>query len=169
MRPPARQPYEFGPEDFRRRPFRRHGGRETRLYTIWIGMRERCYTPSARNYSRYGGKGVTVCAEWLTEFAAFRDWALANGYQSELSIDRIDPTGNYEPENCRWATAKEQQRNKTNNRHITAFGETKVLSEWAEDERCTVSLPTLTGRLNRGWSAERAVSTPVFKPPVGER
>ncbi len=89
-----------------------HGGCYTRLYSIWNNMKERCYNPRSHKYQDYGGRGITVCAGWFNDFAAFRDWALSHGYKDELSIDRIDVNGNYEPSNCRWATAKEQRHNR---------------------------------------------------------
>lgn len=84
----------------------------TKLYNIWLRMKDRCRNPNSSNYKYYGGRGISVCEEWRHDFAAFRDWALANGYQEGLSIDRIDVNGNYCPENCRWITMAEQQRNK---------------------------------------------------------
>jgi hypothetical protein len=92
-----------------------HGLCHTRLHSIWTGMKSRCCRPTAGSYDTYGGRGVTVCEEWKTDFKAFYDWAVANGYQDGLTLDRIDPDGNYEPQNCRWATWKEQAANK---RHL---------------------------------------------------
>lgn len=89
----------------------RHGGRHDRLYAIWTGMRQRCNNPNSQAYKDYGGRGITVCPEWDHNFAAFRDWALANGYRADLSIDRVDNNGGYRPDNCRWATWHEQRIN----------------------------------------------------------
>lgn len=85
---------------------------EHRLYTIWRGMRQRCYNSKQKRYKDYGGRGITVCDEWRDDYQAFYAWAMANGYRDDLSIDRIDNDGNYEPSNCRWATGKEQAHNK---------------------------------------------------------
>lgn len=95
---------------------RTHGGYGTRLYSIWKGMKERCFNANYRDYPHYGGRGITVCAEWAASFAAFRDWALANGYALTLTIERRNVNGNYEPGNCTWITLSEQQKNKTNSR-----------------------------------------------------
>lgn len=89
-----------------------HGGSSTRLYHIYAHMKSRCYCPTNAKYRLYGGRGIRICDKWLSGFAHFRDWALSNGYRDDLTIDRIDPDGNYEPSNCRWATLAEQSRNR---------------------------------------------------------
>ena len=83
-----------------------------RLYHIWHGMKERCYWDKYKQFKDYGGRGITVCEEWRNNFESFRDWALENGYEEHLTIDRINNDGNYEPSNCRWVTRAEQNRNR---------------------------------------------------------
>ena len=113
----------------------------SRLNNIYRGMKTRCYNPNHRDYDRYGGRGITVCDEWLYSdhkthegWLAFRDWALSNGYSDELTLDRIDNNKGYSPDNCRWINIIEQANNKRNNVLVTYNGETKTVSEWAKDK-----------------------------------
>ena len=139
-----------------------HGMSGTRLYAIWCNMRERCYRRNRDDYPEYGGRGIEVCPEWRDNFEAFRDWALVNGYQEYLTLDRTDTNGDYCPENCRWATLQQQANNTRTNRLITYNGETHTLSQWADLKG--ISYDTLRNRLNRGWTVERALST--SPPPL---
>ena len=104
-----------------------------RLRNIWRGMKRRCNNPKDTCYPRYGAKGISVCNEWLHDFSAFEKWSLANGYSDTLTIDRIDNNGNYCPENCRWITHDEQQRNRTNNVRIEHNGVSKTISELSQE------------------------------------
>ncbi len=93
----------------------KHGGSvggSSRLYRIWGGMKTRCYNPNSKHYDYYGGRGIAICTEWLHNFAAFQEWALSNGYHEGLSIDRIDNDKGYSPDNCRWITQTEQNKNR---------------------------------------------------------
>lgn len=109
-----------------------HGKSKTRLYKIWKHMKERCYKENLLIYENYGGRGIIMCEEWKNDSMSFYNWAMANGYSDNLSIDRIDVNGNYEPSNCRWADRKTQNNNRRNCRSITYNGETHTISEWAE-------------------------------------
>lgn len=91
-----------------------HGLSKTRIYGIWKSMKKRCHNPNSYDFNNYGAKGVVVCDEWRSDFMNFYNWSMVNGYQEDLSIDRINGLGNYEPCNCRWVTMKVQQNNKTN-------------------------------------------------------
>lgn len=128
----------------------------TRIYHIWNGMMGRCTRKSNPNYANYGAKGIQVCEAWK-DFDVFREWAMANGYADNLTIDRIDNNGNYEPGNCKWSTMKDQQNNKKNNHVVTYAGETKTISQWAED--LGIKTHTLFTRFKRGWSVEKALTT----------
>ena len=106
-------------------------GNYTRLYRIWLNMRRRCNNRRDQDYPYYGGRGIKVCKEW-DNYAAFHDWAMKNGYADHLTLDRINNNGDYCPENCRWATRKEQVRNTRQNHFITFNGKTMTIAEWAE-------------------------------------
>ena len=117
--------------DYNALRFYKHGMTNTRLFNIWSSMRERCTNSNAINYKNYGGRGITICGEWH-EFQNFMDWAMSNGYDKNLSIDRIDNNGNYEPSNCRWVTPKVNSNNRRNSVFATYRGETKSISDWEE-------------------------------------
>ena len=138
----------------------KHGGTNTRLYNIFSQMLNRCNNQNNTNYKDYGGRGITVCNEWLV-YQNFKAWALANGYADDLTIDRIDNDKGYSPENCRWATRKEQNGNRRNNRLITFEGETKTLSQWATDKN--ISRDVLRSRLDMDWTVEDVLTKPVKK------
>jgi len=125
----------------------KHGGCGTRLYRIWKDMRRRCNNPNRPDYSRYGGRGITVCAEW-DDFAVFRDWAEASGYNDALTIDRIDNDGNYTPGNCRWVTIQRQSYNTRRNVFVTHSGKTQTLTEWAKETG--INYGTLATRYSEG-------------------
>ena len=134
----------------------------TRLYHIWQGMKRRTMTKTNPRYKDYGGRGITVCPEWRDSFEAFRDWSMANGYQEDLTLDRIDNDGNYDPSNCRWATPKEQGNNTRRNRKIEYNGEVHTLTEWAKIKG--MSITTLSARINaRGWTIDRALTESVHE------
>lgn len=136
-----------------------HGMSRTRLYNIYRSIIKRCELKSSKDFPRYGGRGITVFDGWKESFEAFRDWALSHGYRDDLTIDRIDVNGNYEPSNCRWVSSKQQAQNRRNNRLITFKGETLCLTEWARRLNC--SHETLHSRLKNGWELERALTQPV--------
>lgn len=110
----------------------KHKQSGTRLYKIWQGIKRRCYNVHDSRYHRYGGRGITVCDEWKDDFSVFYEWAIANGYSDELTIDRKNNDGNYTPDNCKWADAKEQCNNRSTNIRITIGNSTRTLTEWCE-------------------------------------
>ena len=126
-------------------------------------MKNRCYNPLHKFYKDYGARGITVCDEWSGKdgHTNFQKWALENGWHEGCSIDRIDVNGNYEPSNCRWASAKEQANNRRNNKPITIKGVTKNASEWAE--QIGISERAFMSRIEYGWDEDRLLE-PKFKP-----
>lgn len=134
------------------------GGKPSPEYGCWRGMKSRCLNPKSPAYKWYGAKGVGVAAAWQSSFESFLA-DVGRRPTAAHSLDRIDPSGDYAPGNVRWATLAQQSRNKLNNRNISAFGKTMILSDWATETG--LNLQTLTARLNRGVPAEEALSTPV--------
>ena len=137
-----------------------HGGTNSRIYPIWNNMKQRCSNPNSIEFHLYGGRGIAVCEEWRNSFKHFRDWAFSNGYRDDLTIDRKDNNGPYCPENCRWATMREQANNTRRTRFLTYNGETHSVSEWARI--LGINQSTLNMRLNKyNWSVEDALSRGV--------
>lgn len=143
-----------------RRKHEQHGGtangQRARLYRIWRGILNRCLDKNCNAYAGYGDRGISVCQEWFDSFAAFRSWAGANGYEDNLTIDRIDVNGHYEPGNCRWVTMQVQSENRRNNKLIEIDGVTKTVKAWADE----FGLPpkTLYYRHEQGLSANEICS-----------
>ncbi len=155
-----------GCESLRKRTAARttHNKSRTRLYRIWAKMKARCTYPGDRAYDKYGGRGITVCESWLS-FEPFEEWSLKNGYSSELSLDRVDNNLGYSPDNCRWATPKQQANNTRKNRIIECNGISRTLAEWADITG--VRPMTIAYRLNNGWDVEAALNTPVGRSANG--
>lgn len=146
---------------------RKHGLRQTSLYSTWKGIKNRCYNRNANNYKNYGAKNIKMCPEWKDDFTSFYNWAINNGYKDNESqdynekytIERIDVNKDYSPENCKWIKFKEQVVNKSNHAYLTYNGQTKYYAEWEKE----FNLPkgTIRGRLRNNWSIEKTLLTPV--------
>ena len=135
------------------------GRKNTRLYSIYYNMITRCYNKKTSNYHRYGGRGIRVNEDWLLDFSEFKQWSMENGYQDNLTLDRINNDGDYNPCNCRWTTPKKQSRNRSTNHLVTLNNETKTLIDWCE--LYNINYGTVRDRLKRGWSYEKALLTQV--------
>jgi hypothetical protein len=136
---------------------KKHGHKNDRLYNTWAGMIQRCENPKAHNYKDYGGRGISVCEEWH-DFMCFFRWSMENGYNDDLTIDRINNDAGYEPDNCRWTTYKTQANNKRNNHFLTYNGETHTISEWSKITG--IDKGTIRNRIVlHGWSVEKALTT----------
>ena len=143
-------------EEVKSRTHTKHGMSNSRLYNIWSNMKSRCECKTNDAYGLYGARGIFVCEEWH-DFEKFKNWANQNGYSDNLTIDRIDSNGNYCPENCRWATAKEQGNNTRSCRKITYNGKTKTMRGW--EEEMGLSKGIIYWRLKHGWSEQKAIET----------
>ena len=138
----------------------KHGLSKTKAYKTFHGMKQRCYNPNNPEYKNYGGRGISICPEWLNDVSEFCKWALENGWddmktRSEQTIDRIDVNGNYSPENCRIIPMSEQYFNRTDTHYVTVNGKTRTIKEWSDIYG--ISMTVINNRLNSGWSAEDAV------------
>lgn len=140
--------------------FTKHGMVDTPEWHTWCAMRDRCQNENNAKYPRYGGRGITVCDRWLESFNNFFD-DMGEKPGGEYSIERTNNDGDYKPENCKWATPKEQSLNKSNNRNITFNGETHPVAEW--ERICGFKPKTINSRLNYGWTPERAITEPINK------
>lgn len=106
--------------------------KRTRLNSIYTGMKTRCYNKNSFKYKNYGARGIVICNKWIDDYNEFKTWSLNNGYNDNLTIERINVNGNYEPENCKWATIKEQENNRTNNHLIKYNNEIHNIKEWSD-------------------------------------
>lgn len=146
-----------------------HKYNKTRIQRIHQGMMQRCYDKNHIHYSNYGGKGITVCEEWRGKYGVgnFAKWALQNGYNDELSIDRIDNNKGYSPDNCRWSTALEQANNTRRNRNIEYNGEVLSLSQMAKKHNMSVSM--LSYRLKKWGDIDRAINEPLHNEKIRKK
>jgi len=143
--------------------------KKDRLYKRWCDIKRRCHSPKSANYCRYGAVGITVCEEWRDDFLAFKAWALTHGFSSELTIDRVDPTKGYAPENCRWITLSENCSRvrhvktgigkRVGKRQLTVNGVTLSIREWSQ--RTGITLEAIKMRLRYGWHPDRIIQEPM--------
>ncbi|WP_339063554.1 hypothetical protein [Tepidibacillus marianensis] len=126
------------------------GESHSRLATIWYHMKSRCDNPKDTNYRNYGNRGITVCEEWKNDFLVFKEWAVNNGYQDGLSIDRIDVNGNYEPNNCRWLKQEDQLNNKRSTLWVEHKGDIKSLMQAYKEEKPNITYQTAKTRYHQG-------------------
>lgn len=126
-----------------------HGESKTKLYYVWLSMKNRCYNEKVNGYHRYGGRGIKVCDEWIKSFDPFKTWAKDNGYNDGLEIDRIDNDGNYNHDNCRWVTKKQNLNNMSKNHILSINGVEKTISEWSDHSG--IKRQTIQSRLKYGW------------------
>ena len=136
----------------------KHGLRKSPLYGVWWLMKRRCYDSRAKDYSDYGGRGITVCDEWF-KIIPFYEWSIANGYKKGLTLDRIDNDKGYSPHNCRWATAIQQHNNTRSNVYLYYNGKKMTAAQWARE--LNIKPQVIYSRINAGWSTNMILGTPA--------
>lgn len=134
----------------------KHNKSHTRLYRIYYNMISRCYNTNNDQYINYGGRNIKICDKWLNDFNSFYNWSINNGYESDLTIDRIDNDCDYEPSNCRWTDIKTQSLNRRTNRYITYKNETLTIKEWSD--KLNIPYTRIYARLYRGCPIEKILS-----------
>lgn len=136
------------------------------MTNIYEGMRKRCYVKNDKSYSRYGGKGITICNEWLGNIPEFIKWAKSNGYDDKLQIDRINGAKGYSPDNCRWVDCITQQNNRISNLSVNIDGIVMTATQWAR--KFNVDPVLFRARLRRGWDPKIALSRPprIMSRPI---
>ena len=132
-----------------------------RLYNIWYNMKRRCYNKKNKDYKYYGERGIKICDEWLNNYQEFEKWSLNNGYKDDLTIDRIDNNGNYEPKNCKWLSIQEQQFNKRNTTYCELDGVVESLPKLCK--KYNIDDEVVYHRIKRGWNVKKALTTPTKK------
>lgn len=135
---------------------RKHGNRNSRLYNIWNNMKMRCINPNSISFKNYGGRGIKVCDNWFNSFENFYKWAMNNGYDNTLTLDRIDNDGDYKPSNCKWSDYTHQERNRRNNHILEYNNEKHTIAEWSE--LTGIPYKTLWKRVKKGWSVEKSLT-----------
>lgn len=135
----------------------KHGRTNSKLYNLWCGIKRRCTNINDAAYKHYGGKGIKLCCEWYS-FEPFMIWSEANGYKDGLTIDRIDGTKGYSPENCRWVDVYVQNNNTSRNHVLEYNGEKKTVAQWGR----IYNIPSyrIISRLKLGWTVEQALTLP---------
>lgn len=137
--------------------YEKHSQSYTRLYQIWADMKQRCLNPKAVNYHRYGGRNIKIYSKWENSFLSFRKWAISRDYKDDLTLDRINNEGNYEPNNCHFVSMAIQGRNRCTNM--------RYKGELAVDavKRLGGNPSLIAGRIKRGWSIKKAFTTPLLR------
>lgn len=133
----------------------KHGFSKERLYRTWIDIKSRCFSPNTGYYSEYGGRGITMCAEWREDFVAFREWAMSNGYRDDLTIERLDVDGGYAPHNCTWIPMSSQSINRRATRFVDFRDLTMTAIEFSKAFQ--INHHAVLRGINRGWTADRII------------